>query len=65
MLYHRIDETKIQAIKQWAVPTSIKQLQAFLGLASYYSKFIRNFVMLVAPFIDLLKKYAFHWSTKS
>ena len=65
MLYHRIDETKIQAIKQWAVPTSIKQLRAFLGLASYYRKFIRNFAMLVAPLTDLLEKDAFHWSTKS
>jgi len=61
----KVDETKIQAIKQWSVPTSIKQLRAFLGLASYYRKFIRNFAMLAAPLTDLLKKDAFHWSTKS
>jgi len=61
----KVDETKIQAIKQWVVPTSIKQLRAFLGLASYYRKFIRNFAMLAAPLTDLLKKDAFHWSTKS
>jgi len=39
----KVDETNMQAIKQWVVPTSIKQLRAFLGLASYYHKFIRNF----------------------
>jgi len=61
----KVDETMIQAIKQWDVPTSIKQLRAFLGLASYYRKFIRNFAMLVTPLTDLLKKDVFHWSTKS
>jgi len=29
----KVDETKIQAIKQWVIPTSMKQLRAFLGLA--------------------------------
>jgi len=61
----KVDETKIQAIKQWAVPTSIKQLRAFLGLTSYYRKFIRNFAILAAPLTDLLKKDVFHWSIKS
>ena len=61
----KVDETKIQAIKQWVVPTSMKQLRAFLGLASYYCKFIWNFAMLAAPLTNLLKKDVFHWSTKS
>jgi len=61
----KVDETKIQTIKQWVVPTSIKQLRAFLGLASYYRKFIKNFVMLATSLTDLLKKDVFHWSTKS
>jgi len=61
----KVDETKIQTIQQWVVPTSIKQLRAFLGLASYYRKFIRNFVMLATFLTDLLKKDVFHSSTKS
>jgi len=61
----KVDETKIQTIKQWVVPTSMKQLRAFLGLVSYYRKFIWNFAMLAAPLTDLLKKDDFHWSTKS
>jgi len=43
----------------------MKQLRAFLGLESYYRKFIWNFAMLAAPLTDLLKKDVFHWSTKS
>lgn len=58
----RVDESKIKAIKQWPVPSSTKQLRAFLGLASYYLKFIKNFATLAAPLIDLLKKDAFHWN---
>jgi len=61
----KVDETKIQAIKQWVVPTLMKQMRAFLGLVSYYRKFIWNFAMLATPLTDLLKKDAFHWSTKS
>ena len=61
----KVDETKLQTIKQWVVPTSIKQLRVFLGLASYYRKFIKNFAMLATSLTDLLKKDAFHWSTKS
>ena len=61
----KVGETKIQAVKQWVVLTSMKQLQVFLGLVSYYCKFIWNFAMLAAPLTDLLKKYAFHWYIKS
>ena len=29
----KVDETKIQEIKQWVVPTSMKQLRAFFGIS--------------------------------
>ena len=57
-----MDDSKITAIKQWPTPSSVKQLWAFLGLASYYRKFIKNFALLAAPLTDLLKKEAFKWS---
>jgi len=31
-----VDESKIEAVKQWPTPTHVKQLRALLGLASYY-----------------------------
>jgi len=59
----KVDETKIQAVMHWPIPSSMRQLRAFLGLASYYHKFIHHFVVLAAPLTDLLKKDNFKWST--
>jgi len=58
----QVDDSKILAIKQWPMPTSVKKLRAFLGLASYYRRFIKGFALLAAPLTDLLKKDAFPWS---
>ena len=61
----RMDDKKVQAVLQWLVPSSLCQLRAFLGLASYYRKFIRHFAVVAAPLTDLLKKDAFLWSDRS
>ncbi|CAI7789323.1 unnamed protein product [Closterium sp. NIES-53] len=34
--------------KEWKEPTSIKEVEAFLGLANYYRKFIRHFAAITA-----------------
>ena len=52
----KVDDSKITAIKQWPIPSSVKQLRAFLGLASYYKKFIKDFALIAAPLTDLLKR---------
>jgi uncharacterized protein with PIN domain len=31
-----VDEAKIEAIKSWPIPTTLTQLQSFLGLAGFY-----------------------------
>jgi len=61
----QVDDSKILAIKQWPMPISVKQLRAFLGLASYYRRFIKGFALLTAPLTDLLKKDAFQWSKQA
>ena len=40
------DPQKIEAVCAFAVPTDLKHLRSFLGLASYYQKLIRNFAKI-------------------
>jgi len=47
-------------------PTTRKQLQSFLGLASYYRKYIPHFAWLSDVLSDLLQKNTkFEWSEKT
>ena len=58
----KVDPNKIKAIKEWKVPTTIKQLRGFLGLIEYYRKFVKNYGRIAAPITTLFKKYAFSWT---
>jgi hypothetical protein len=51
-----MDRQKVQAVLDWSVPRSVR---AFLGLAGYYRRFIREYGTIVAPLTKLLQKEAF------
>ena len=51
------DPSKIKAIKEAAIPKTLKDLRSFMGMASYYRKFTKNFADLVAPLTDLTKGF--------
>ena len=50
------DPEKIEQLKNYKCPTTIVEIQSFLGLASYYRRFIRNFADIAHPLIELTKK---------
>ena len=49
----RVDLDKVAVVQTWPVPTCVKEVQQFLGLANYYHEFIKNFAELTAPLNDL------------
>ena len=54
---------KMNAILDFPVPQDVKSLQSFLGLTSYYRRFVRNFSKIAHPLYQLTKKDAvFTWN---
>lgn len=52
----RPNPQKIQAVKEFPIPKTPKNIKQFLGLAGYYRRFIPNFSKTAKPLTDLLKK---------
>src|SRR5277367_5602869 len=50
------DPTKVDKVKNFAVPINLTELKEFIGLASYYHYFIQDFSTIVKPINCLLRK---------
>ena len=56
------DFDKVKAIESVVTPTTVRQVRSFIGMTSYYRRFIRNFSDIAEPLINLTRKYArFQW----
>lgn len=57
------DPTKIEAVKNYPTPMTVKDVRSFLGLIGFYRKYVKNFAIIAHPLSTLLKKEAkFEWS---
>jgi hypothetical protein len=54
----KTDPGKIDAVSNWAVPTCEKELRSFLGLCSYYRKYVRHFAMIASPLHAIITKHS-------
>lgn len=65
----RVMDNKIEAVRDWPTPTNIRELRAFLGLAGYYRRFVRNFSSIALPLTELTRTVTHQrleraWGTK-
>ena len=59
------DPKKVTAVCDFPIPKDLKALRSFVGLASYYRRFIPSFSRVAAPLFELTKKdMPFLWSAK-
>lgn len=58
-----VDKEKIQSVLSWPAPTNVKELHGFLGLTSYYRRFVKGCSLIARPLTELTKKNAFKWSS--
>ncbi|WVZ24535.1 hypothetical protein V8G54_003079 [Vigna mungo] len=59
------DPDKLQAIRDWPVPTSTKALRGFLGLTGFYRRFVPGYAKIANALTDLLRKDAFLWNDQA
>ena len=55
----RPSPSKIKAVKEMEMPTTVGEVRAFLGLAGYLRGFVKSFSTLAAPTTDLLRDKTF------
>ncbi len=62
----QMDPTKVSAMSEWPTPTSLKQLQRFLGFANFYRRFIHNYSRIAATLTALTSTSTpFHWTPEA
>jgi hypothetical protein len=54
----KVDPAKVAAVSDWPVPTSPGDVRSFLGLATYFRRFIQGFSTLARPLHQLTSKAA-------
>jgi transposase InsO family protein len=60
------DPEKVKAVQDFPTPTSASEVRCFLGMASYYRRFVNGFASIAAPLHDLTKgERDFCWSTQA
>ena len=56
-----MDPIKVNGVRDWPAPQTVKQLQSFLGFINFYRRFIEGFARIARPLNDLTKKNV-QWS---
>jgi len=52
----RMEKEKVQRVIGWPVPRNMKDIQKFLGLATYYRQFVKDFAKIAKPLHEMTRK---------
>ena len=52
----KVNPNKIEVIQKWPKPQSVTEIRGFLGLASFFRRFIKDFSQIAQPLVKLTKK---------
>ncbi|KAK3547073.1 hypothetical protein QTP86_009905 [Hemibagrus guttatus] len=50
-----MDAVKVRTVTDWPAPTTVRELQCFLGFTNFYRRFIRNYSSVAGPLTSLLR----------
>ena len=57
------DPEKIEAVQNWPRPVNVREVRSFLGLCSYYRRFVQGFAEIAGPLHAMTKKNCkFDWT---
>ena len=51
-----VDPSKIEAVKSWVRPTNVTEVRSFVGLASFYRRFVKGFSSVASQLTNLTKQ---------
>ena len=58
-----VDSCKIETVRNWVRPTYVSEIRSFVGLASYYRRFVKGFSSFASQLTNLTKQNVpFVWS---